>query len=402
MSENTQIALPETFKPEVFKSLIDKAPQVFIENKTSVEKAVAFGNNLLAQAQAGMNDELDTKLNNYLVRVKDTIKLMNDKRSPITSMFTAVSKLYTGLEATIDPAKPESIYSKIQKHRNDYATAKAQKAAQERAAADRKLREEQELIAIRSNLEMNVRKAFDTYLNSEIDRLQGLFNGLTLENFKVDSEQIKNFGEVYLFTHFENIGVNILPSQKHILIDVKTGKYEQYKEELRAIIQEKKAYYIDRITSKYRELHEIANAQLCDAEKAQLAFEAQQREAAEKAKLEKEAAERQAQEAAKIEANKTVLTANTLFDIQSSTSIQETAQVRSGYEITVTHPAGYQLIVAKYFEKEGMLQPIDVLEKKTLGQMKTFCEKLAKDKDEKIVSPYLRYKETFKAVNKRG
>jgi len=172
-----------------------------------------------------------------------------------------------------------------------------------------------------------------------------------------------------------------------------------FKEEYKTAIAEKKAYYTDRLTSRYRQLYELNTEKISEAERALVAAEAEKTKEAERLRLDNEAAARNSKAASEAETAKQVLTANTLFDVQGSVPVQEPAKVRESYNIVITHPAGYQLIVAKYFEKEGLAQPIDALEKKTLGSMKLFCEKLMKDSGEKIVSPYLRYEKDFKAVN---
>ena len=88
-----------------------------------------------------------------------------------------------------------------------------------------------------------------------------------------------------------------------------------------------------------------------------------------------------------------------LFDA-SDISENDNSHIRTGYSITVLHPSGYAQIANYYFEKEGLQQPINALERKTLGQMKTFCEKQAHKTGELIQSKYLKYEETYKAVAK--
>ena len=241
--------------------------------------------------------------------------------------------------------------------------------------------------------------AFNDYITSEENRLMGIFNALTLDNFEVESEKIKNFQEVYLYTHFENIGSSVPENNRSILIDVKTGKFDEFKETFRESIKLKKTYYIDRLESKRRELEQIKTAK-SEADKELLLQAANKRALDEQMNAASEALKRENEAKATIETEKQILTTNTLFDSQGPV-LDLPSQVREGFEITVLHAGGFQLMIAKYFEKEGMLQPLDALEKMTFKQIKTFCEKLAKDKNEKIVSPYLRYKETFKAVTKR-
>lgn len=92
---------------------------------------------------------------------------------------------------------------------------------------------------------------------------------------------------------------------------------------------------------------------------------------------------------------------DSMFDNVEQTARPESkAQVRSGYNIAVTHPAGWVTIFQLWFEKEGKNLGVDVLGRKSLNQMKGWAEKHALKDGEKITSPYVKYEETFKTVAK--
>ena len=100
------------------------------------------------------------------------------------------------------------------------------------------------------------------------------------------------------------------------------------------------------------------------------------------------------------EANKQSAITTSLFEASAEMAevMPEARPVRESYNIEVVKPAGWFLIVSFYFEKEGNGKTQAELEKKTLLQMKTFCEKWAVKSDTKIESPLLKYTETFKAI----
>lgn len=394
-----------TLKTDVFVEQINTVPGILQANETSVNLAVKAGNDLIAViSQQGMNDDLDTKANDLLVKIRKTHEKLMDRRKPVTSLFDSVKKIFTGFEAQIDPKSSDNVYGQLQKFRNDYATKKAQEAARARAEAERKLNADKAKIDAKAHYESELRKAFDAYVFKIKSDILSTFEGLTLENFKERSELLKNLKRFYSFSEFEKpvapFNTPYLSGEeiKACLADAKAGKFENYAAEFKTAIDEHLQYYVDRLTSKYRELHELASKDA--VEKERLQAEADKRAAEEIDRLKREETDKANAAQAAIEANKNALTANTFFDAQSATVTETQANVREGYEITVTHPAGWQLIIAKYFEKEGLMMPVDELGKKTLNQMKTFCEKLAKN-GETINSPYLRYKEVYKAVAKK-
>ncbi len=74
--------------------------------------------------------------------------------------------------------------------------------------------------------------------------------------------------------------------------------------------------------------------------------------------------------------------------------------IRLGFNIEVTNPLGYNVLVDFYIQKKGCNESIEILDKKSLRSIKKFCERWAKRENEKINSPFLIYNETVKAINK--
>jgi hypothetical protein len=110
------------------KQIAENTNSVLQMNIDSVTKAQEFGNQLISRIQSeGMNENLDQECNNYLVKLRKTLTLMQERRKPITQLFDQVKKHFTHLENDLDPHKGE-VYASIQKFRDDYARAKAEEA----------------------------------------------------------------------------------------------------------------------------------------------------------------------------------------------------------------------------------------------------------------------------------
>lgn len=404
----TQTQAVDLIKVDSFKETIDTAPTVLVQNQSSAVKATEFGESLLKRiAESGMNDQLDADANDFLVKLRRTYDLMNERRKPITSLFDSVKKVFTEFEGRIDPKGKDNIYAQIQQYRNSWAAAKAQEQRRKEEEARKKAAYEQERINIKADIELKLKQHFLSYCDAQQQSLVNLFEGVQLDTFDASAQLILKFSEAYPFAHFENFKPQVYkvyltdPEVQNILTNCKAGKFEGFSREYTETIKGLKEVFIDKLPSKRNELTAIANASA--AEKKRLEAEAELRRKAEQERIEKESAERNAQATAQAETSKQVATANSMFDMQTAmASPESTAQVREGFEITVTNPAGYLQIVAFYFEKEGLKEGLDKLEKKTLGSMKKFCEDHAKKTSEKINNPYLVYNEKFTAVNKKA
>ena len=95
-----------------------------------------------------------------------------------------------------------------------------------------------------------------------------------------------------------------------------------------------------------------------------------------------------------IEAEKTEAFLNTLFDQNYSAP---EANVKKTLSIEVSNPAGYGQIFMFWFEREGKNLPNEKIEKKSIAQMKKFCEDIANKDGEIITSNFITYKEVVTA-----
>ena len=88
---------------------------------------------------------------------------------------------------------------------------------------------------------------------------------------------------------------------------------------------------------------------------------------------------------------------NTLFnnEVQLAEAATDAKAIES-YEIEVKNAPAWLLIVSFYFEKEGKKLDVETLGKKSLNQMKKFCESHYKKTNEKIDNQYIAYNPVYK------
>lgn len=422
------------------QALVTTAPAALQRNEQSVSKAVEVGNALLNELAAnGMTSDLDTRMNNYMVKVRTTLEEMKGRRTPLTQFLTKITKAFTSLENQLDKDNASSIPAAIQKARNDFARFLAEEQKKAEAARLLKLNQDNEKVNLKSFAESKIREQFSMLLNAELHRMQMLFNDCTLEKFQEMSDSIRSWNETYSHGHFESflpdIARQIIYNEKSIegsiIASAKEGLYDVLYNDYMSAIQSKKQTLVDMLSGKLQSLEAAEKARLeaiaaqelaakakskAEKEAAEKAAEnariEQERLAAEKKQREEEAArqavldeqKREADAQAQMELSKAGDLANTLFDNSIQAQLEkpvDAPKARTGYSINVKAQAGWMLIVQRWFQIEGNSMSLDKFEKKTLLQMKSACEKDAFKSGTKIESPLVEYVETFKAVNEK-
>lgn len=159
----------------------------------------------------------------------------------------------------------------------------------------------------------------------------------------------------------------------------------------------------DAAAERQREADRLA-AMEKEAEDKRLAAVAEQqrreKEEADRQAAEVEAARKAAEE--EIEVSKAANTAAALFEQTAEASVSGPApETRNGFDITVTHAAGWVELFQFWFQREANTLTIEEMGKKSLNQMKTYAEGVAKKEGTKIESKYLKYEASIKAVNRK-
>ena len=444
METTTSTTSLELVKVEDIQALAQSAPIALTTNQSSVAKAEVVGAKLLEALKVnGMSQELDEQMNTYLVKCRTTITQMKERREPLTKMLTAISRAFTSLENKIDRDTKDSIPAQIQNARNEFAKF----IAEENRKAEEKARFEKEKAIERVNWKAAVvshcRSLFDKTLSGMLSMLQSTFNDMTLDSFEVDSITIRDFSEkMYDFIADAKVstdGFRLLNADElaAATAEAKVGLYDQLSNEYTEAIKAKKTQLIEMLPGKRSALEEAEQARLeaieakrkaeelakaakseeqkkaaqeaaeraekAKQEEERLAKEEQERQEAAKAKAlfeEQEREEKAKQEAAMKAAAQT---AEATFDasVNAAPTIEHAAQVRTGYFIEAKTPHAYLLIFQFYFEKEGSKLALDKLEKKSLAQMKAFCEKEAIKTGTKIESPFIVYHDDYTVTAKK-
>lgn len=382
-----------------FNEIAASAPQILETSKLRVSKAKEAGEGLLSK-MVQMNDQVDEEANSYLVKARKTLDLINEQRKPITQFLDAVKKEFTTIEGELDPKKADSIVARIIKRRNDYATARLEEQKKREEESRRKQAIEKEKAEVQANIEIALENYFSEYVTDFIQDVYNRFNAMTLETFTQVEQWLRTLSGAYDRNHFEQfqVGVSTIYLTKDdkvaIKVRVMNEKFPEMTNRFAEKIKEIKIDLISKLPSKKVELEQISKANAEEA--ARLKAEKEKRENEEKERLAQQ--QKEASDKAKAEAGAKAKASGmqSMFDAE----LMQKAN-RTGYDITVKHPAGYGLVFQFWFEKEGKDLPIDQMEKRTLGQMKAFCEKYAHKNDEIIQSPYLEYKEIAKVAARK-
>lgn len=391
-------------KFEEVSSTLMQAGDILAKNTKLSLSAQSAAQSLLDTAEAeGMSQELDKRMNDWQVKAKEALKKNNDRRTPITQLLTRISKEFTALENPLDSSKPDSLFSKLQQHRNAYAAAKERERKAKEAEILRKQNIEQERSEVGAEVERQIRAIYSEKLMQFRSGITKILSNMTLENFAEKSEKIRSIAVDYPRDKFNEITPVVFPKfldsveVERIVIASRVKLYEELSANFREIIEADKQAAIDELPSKKKELERLAKASAEEAEKIRKQQAERERLANEKLKLEQEEAEKQAQ--AKIEAEKTLNNAQTLFDTAHQIAeINDETKVKKSYVIEVKDVAGWGAIFMLYFQEVGMSLSVEDLGKKSLNQMKKEAEKIANKSGEMLSHPSIKYVEDVKAV----
>lgn len=374
-----------------------QAKDIIAQNIASNEKAKEVAKILLAKIEnTPISDTpevrfLDEECKTFLGKVSKTISAMTNRRKPITQAFDQIRKHFTELENELKTG--EEIQA-IQDFRNTFARHIAEIAAKEEEARRIKAATEQERIEMRAYFKQAFTDDLVNTLSLAYDSLEEIFNSITLQNCELKKDELKNFSSEYKPATFSYPYRLYITGEEEIEIykEIAPSESAKNESEYNEKITEKIRYYLDRVNSKKQELLEIAQANA--AEKERLAKEAEERAKREAEEKRQELLNFTQKQQASIEAEKTEASLNTLFDQNYSAP---EANVKKTLSIEVSNPAGYGQIFMFWFEREGKNLPNEKIEKKSIAQMKKFCEDIANKDGEIITSNFITYKEVVTA-----
>ena len=392
------------FEPQSVGTIAQVAPQAYKENTISHDRCIQFGKELLKRVETeGMSDSLDQEIAVFIDRAKKTLKKMNGKRSAVTQIFDTIRSAYTGLENEVDPAKKGTVPAQLQEVRNKYA---AKKREEREAELRHRQQEQARLTAISkytTDVEEDYTRQYNALVTGTINRLMELDKSLTLDNYAIVADGVKNTSDALPQEWFNNLRPQVLlPSAlspdeaRSIAADVKQKMYQRFTEQYTFEVSATRNDILDRLPSKRKELERMAKANAEEAERIRKAMEERERKEAEQ--REKERAEREAKEKAAAELAAQKQEMDSLFSEAQLTEMAYQPKTQVKKRINVLNAEGFMPIVGMWWSHYGCTLTVAELEKEFKKQL-TFCNKLANDKANPILiqSEHVEYVDDVKA-----
>ena len=458
---NNQVAIIENsieiFRsaPAVLKANQDKTQKALIVGNSILQQWQAAWNIADDTERLAALLAADERSNNYLVNCGNAVKQQKESRAAITQMMDEFKKMFTTAENEIDKTKPNTIPSKVQNWRDTYAEEAFKIAERKRQDAEREAAKSKEAIELKATTELRLSNYFNDFLLNAKNKFSQKFNELTLEGFADNAAAIRMYLPKYSEKHFSEFDAKVY-SILHNADELQTihssvvdNAYTALNEKYVTAMTELKNQIIDKIPSKHAELleqkrladeaakaaedariaeqkrkDELAKADVAKrqelelkqaeerrieqekadalkAEQQKAIADQKQREADEAAKLTEQAEKEKKQAELEIEMSKQGEHTMVMFEQEAANAETVIPDAKKGYEIIVLHQAGFVQIFQLWFENEGKNLPIDKIGNTKIDQMKAWAEKQASKNGTKIESKFLKYEETFKAVNKK-
>lgn len=439
---------------EIFRS----APEILQSNQARTAKAISVGNNIIDQWHAAWAIEseeerlaalavVDERSNKYLVNCNTALKEEKEARAAITQMMDAFKKMFTEAENELDRTKPNTITNKVQNNRDTYVSEVAKVQERKRREAERVAAKAKEEIEIRSSVEKWLSDKLIGLLTARKEAIQNAFNHIVLETFEEKAERIEQMSVVLPGEELQEKVMSASPTFSNARyhdqaereaisnavlasfdfntwsLDNWTPAMSSIKEDLISKLPAKKAELLERkrldeeAAEARRRAEEALKKEKDEAKRKEIEAQAARAEA-QRAEAERKQAEREAEDNARIarEAEEAKQKAEqeaeirkqgeqTMVMFEQEAAIAEVApspEARQGYELTILHPVGFTQVFALWFENEGKNLPVDKIGNTKLDQMKAWAEKYAHKTGTKIESKFLKYEESYKAVNRKA
>lgn len=390
------------------------APAILEKNTAWMTSGINKGQGLLDTIEAeGMSPELDADCNEYLAQVATAKIKMNERRSPITKMLTAVAKEFTRLENALDKTDPSTIPYKIQDARDGLArTIALQQLKKQQELRDKQLAD-QERIDLKIKVQLRVREKYNEILFNFKKANNELFNTINLENIETIKAKLEAIPTTYPEDKFTEIkcvltSVYLKPDQLEMLVyNARAELYMECAADFKKNMEELQHYLLDQIPARKNELEEIemaekANKKLADQMKADAALRQQEEEL----RLAKENQQKEKDNEAQANTAKLVGTAELEFNKEVAHAEifgGNTQVVKHSYVINVMTAQGWMMVINLWFKHFGGKTTLDKIAAKKPESMKKDLEVLAFNGGERLDdSGHLVYERDVKAVTKKA
>lgn len=241
-------------------------------------------------------------------------------------------------------------------------------------------------------------------MDEHSELLYNIFNDITLSNFDSKAKEIESFSTVYPakehFSKFTDsfLSVHLTDKDKtEIKKQVVPGMMESCIKRYTDSIQNIKDDLVMKLSSRKRELQEIAELREKDADAAKRATEAAKKREEEAEKL-REIERKKQEEEDRLKAQAKAAEAELLNSFNNTAEMVPTniPDAKVTKKIKVNNVKGFLEIYQMWFLSEGMDMSIEQLEK-IHKRMITACEKRANKHDEFLSSAFVEYIDDVKA-----
>ena len=373
------------------------------KNQNSSQSCIDYGNRLLAIAEQGMNDDVDSSLEDYINKTRKTVALMNERRKPVTQLFDRIRSGFTQLETAIDPKVAGTPANKAQKLRDQYARKKYEEEERRRREAEIMAQIERDKTSYLEACEKEIFGFFNQRTNQAINRLISLNSSLTYSNFDEVSAQIDSFDCKFPVKDISGYTFGVMLPSSLSMEEVKAiqkkalDKGFALSEQYEFDVQSQKDSIMQLLPSKYNELQAIERQKKVDAQVAAVREAEMKRK--EKEEQERKETERKAEEERKQqeeELKKSQESVESLFATASSTVSVPQKKVKVKKMVRVKNPKGYADLFNYWWIGEGQYLTKEELEKVFKKQI-SFAEKAANQNNDFIKSENLKYVDEIKA-----
>lgn len=400
MADNSQALT--IFEPKNVQQIAELAPQSYKDNSLSHFRCLEAGRQLLERAKTeGMSDALDMEIAKFIEKAKVTVKKMNGKRTPVTQLFDQIRKAYTSMENDVDPTKADSIPNQLQAFRNAFAKKKHEEEERRRRIEAARLAKENAKVRYRADVEEDYLKQFNALVNKSINELTDMDKQLTLDNYEIIFDGIKEYSCELPETWSKNVisgahrPAELTPDEcRTIQTNVMAGLANRFKEQFPFEVQSTRDDIFDRMPSKKKELERIAKASAEEAARIKADMEAKEREEAARKEAERLEREKQEAAAAKLAAEKQQMDGLFGMPIATPATYQPKTQVKK--EVVISSAEDIMKVVAFWFSQEGCTKTVEELSKEFKKQI-TFANKAANSKDAPMFIADVQYKDEVKA-----
>lgn len=390
------------FEPRNVQTLAELAPQSYKDNQLSHFRCLEAGKQLLERVQReGMSDALDMDIAKFIEKAKITLKKMNGKRSPVTQLFDQIRKAYTSMENEVDPTKATSIPGQLQAVRNAFALKKHEEEERRRQQEAMRIAKENAKVRYRTDVEDDYVAQFNALVNKSINELTDMDKQITLENYEVVYDGIKNFKCTLPENWCQTVAsgahrpAELSPEEcRAIQAGVIAGLVNRFTEQFPFEVQSTRDDILDRMPSKKKELERIARASAEEA--ARLKAEMEAKEQAEAARKEAERLEREKQEAAAAALAAQKQEMDSLFGVQVATPVGYQPKVQVKKKVVIDTAEDIMAIVGFWWSQVGCTLSTDEIAKEFKKQI-TYANTVANSKDNPVFIANVRYEDEVKA-----